>query len=569
MAETIRGVTIKIGADTSSFIKGLKAIDKDINQTSRQAKELQKQLNISYDEKKWEKAHKLVVKDLADTEKKAEAIRKQLDKVTDVGEINTENYQKLTTELEKTETKAEQLNAQLEKINKIKYDQQYAGLQKLGEGLENAGRKTAVLSAAATGALVGIKKLGETARHAGDDIATNAVKYDMSTKAIQEWEYVALQSDLSAETIYKAMTKVRSAFGEQITGNITAASRALGVLGLDIKNFDSNEEGFEAVIKGLAAIEDNATQAAYANDIFGKRMAADVIPLLQQGDEAIESYLEEFEEVGYLSDEQVQGLAELDNVLNEVNAKYEQAKLQLGVALMPIYEEFYKMLEEYVIPAIEKLANWFDGLDDKQQKIIMTLLLLTATLSPILIILGKMSTGIVSILKLFKNLDKATMKTTASFMALAGALGLAFNIIADWKQMSTVEKVLKSLALAALTAAAAVSVFHASWSLGAAAGGIAVAVAGAIGTIKAAAEEIGVDADIGDEEAIRQSAMQDSYKIPDNNYGGGSNTYNEDNSQYNIEINMTPTGDLDYDAKEIAQEVIKEIVIQKQASGRF
>ena len=38
---TIRGVTVKIGADTSDFIKGLKKIDKEISCT------------IDYDRKLW------------------------------------------------------------------------------------------------------------------------------------------------------------------------------------------------------------------------------------------------------------------------------------------------------------------------------------------------------------------------------------------------------------------------------------------------------------------------------------------------------------------------------------
>ena len=33
--DTIKGVSVKIGADTSDFIKGLKSVDKEINQTQK------------------------------------------------------------------------------------------------------------------------------------------------------------------------------------------------------------------------------------------------------------------------------------------------------------------------------------------------------------------------------------------------------------------------------------------------------------------------------------------------------------------------------------------------------
>ena len=43
---------------------------------------------------------------------------------------------------------------------------------------------------------------------------------------------------------------------------------------------------------------------------------------------------------------------------------------------------------------------------------------------------------------------------------------------------------------------------------------------------------------------------------------------NEDNSQYNINIELNATGDLNYDAEELANAVIKKIVVAKQSSGR-
>ena len=70
---------------------------------------------------------------------------------------------------------------------------------------------------------------------------------------------------------------------------------------------------------------------------------------------------------------------------------------------------------------------------------------------------------------------------------------IGLNLIADWKKMSTVEKILKSLAVAALVAAAAMTVFHASWSVGVAVGAIAAGVVAGIAAIKAASKEIGVE----------------------------------------------------------------------------
>ena len=109
--------------------------------------------------------------------------------------------------------------------------------------------------------------------------------------------------------------------------------------------------------------------------------------------------------------------------------------------------------------------------------------------------------------------------------------------------MSTIEKILKSLAVAALVAAAAVTVFHASWSLGIAVGVIAASVVAGIAAIKAAGEEIGVDTSEIDSTSSNYNTGNyntGNYNLPNNqgNYG----SYTDNTSSYvdnsNIVINI-------------------------------
>ena len=166
---------------------------------------------------------------------------------------------------------------------------------------------------------------------------------------------------------------------------------------------------------------------------------------------------------------------------------------------------------------------------------------------------------------MFTNLKNASWQTYAGVAAIAAALGLVFDLIGNWSEMSTLEKVLKSLALAFLVAAAAVTIFHASWSLGIAVGAIAAAVVAGIAAINSAGESIGLGSNFSDQSSI-ESAANSIGTIP--TPSGSGSTYNEDNSQYNININMEATGDLNYDAEELANAVIKKIVVAKQSSGR-
>ena len=302
MAETIRGVTVKIGADTSDFTRSLKKIDKDIKYSEQRARELQNQLQIQYDENKWQKANKIVQDDLRDTELKAKAIREELQYLEKTSGVDTDAYKKISVELDKTETSVEKLNAELEKLNKIKFESAYQGINKLSKGLETAAKKTALVSAAAVGAIAGIWSLGSNAATTGADLQDMADRLDITAEALQRYDYIALQSGVETEQLVKSIAKARDAVGTALAGGTNTASKALQTLFGDLSQIPTGtEEAFTAIIEKLSQVEDSTMQAYYANEIFGERLATNLIPLINNGADRLEQLGEEFESIGYLS----------------------------------------------------------------------------------------------------------------------------------------------------------------------------------------------------------------------------------------------------------------------------
>lgn len=561
----IKGLSVSIGADTSQFLRELKKVDREINQTQKTANELQKSLELKFDENRFIQAQRKINNALTETEQKADAIRKQLKYLEDTGGINTEGFEKLQTELAKTESHALQLNEKLKELDKIKFENATKGIKDLSSKLETAAKKTAILSATATGAVAGIIKLGKDAVKTGDEIQTTADKYDLSAEAIQRWNYIALQTDVSSDVLYKGMTKVRDAVGTGIVGQTNTATEAIKELGLSFDKIGTGDVAFENIVNALSNVSDSTLQAYYANEIFGERLATELIPLLRQGSDAIYQYSEEFNSVGYLTNEQIRQLADFDNELNNINTQFQNVKTELGIALLPILKDFSDILKNDIIPIIRQVAEWFDKLSPSAQEFIVKALLLTAALSPVLAIMSKVLGIIPNLISEFTKLKNISGKTQLGFVALAGAIGLVFDLIGNWGEMTALEKVLKSIALAALTAAAAITIFHASWSLGLAIGAITAGIVAGVAAINSAAKDIGVDANFDAEGGV--SSSNSPYKIPSST-GSNMSTYNEDNSQYNINVSLNATGDLNYDAKSLADEVIKQIAIKKQASGR-
>lgn len=574
-----KSFSIKIGADTKEFINGLKAADKSINSTRKLGEQLNKSLQVEYNETVAVEAQKQLQKALTATEDKAQKIRDQLKILEQSGRIDTIDYQTLQTELAKAEMEAVKLKDSLEQAKNIKFEELSKKVNDVGSGIENAGKKLSVFSAAAAGAIVGAVKLAKDAVKAGDELAKASDMYGLSAEAIQHWQYVALQTNTSAEELLKGAAKIRAGFGAQTIGEINNVTKVLDELGINIANFSGSEEAFEATILALSRIEDSTLQALYAQKLFGEDAAAKMLPLLTQGAEAINKYSAEFEQVGYLSNETVAKLSELDNEVNKVTAQFEHAKTELGIAMIPIYQSLVKILEEHVIPAVRSLSNWFGNLAPNTQNLILGLLGMTAALAPILILVGKVYSGVGALIPMMSKLNNITNLTAKQFAILGGALVLGLNLISDWKNMSAVEKILKTLALAALAAAAAVTIFHASWSLGAAVGVIAAGVVAGIAAIKAAAAEVDIDAEINADGTVSGATPSsgglsgqdmsdiDNYISSANERAGSSNIYQNTENISNDTYYITIEANEYTNPQELVDAVSKQIATLSKARG--
>lgn len=494
---TTKSFTVKIGADTTDFVKGLKKVDKSINATSRQAKVLEKGLKIEFDEGRFVQAQKLAQKALSETEDKAQLIRKQLKYLEETGGIDTAGYQKLQTELAKTETKALTLNKQLEKLNQLKLENVTKKIDNLSKGLATAANKTKGLSIAAAAAGVAMVKLATDAVATGDDIQTTADQFNTSAEAIQKWNYVALQTDVPAEQLYKSISKLRVAIGKGLVGDTSIATDALLDMGLSIEQLSNSDDAFYDVVEALSEVEDTTLRAYYANQLFGEKVATDLVPLLNQGSAALRELSSEFEDVGFISNEQIRSLADLDGELNILKTQFANVKTEIGIAFLPILESLSNFLQQSVLPVLQTFSEWFTELPSGVQNTILAVTALLAVLSPTLLIGSKLLSLTSSLIRFLPSLGKvitavgtSTGRALIGFVALGTALKLIFDVIENWGNMSSVQRIISVLGLltiAALGAAVAVGAFQSAWSLGLAVAGIIagiVAVTAAVNNAK-------------------------------------------------------------------------------------
>ncbi len=430
MADNIRGLKVEIAADATKFNAEMKKVRAEAKSAKTDLNTLQKSLQLEYNDKKFAEAQKIAQQAIEKTAESANNLRSRLQYLEQNGNVNTAEYRKLQTELNKTELQAQQLQLQLEQLNKIKLDHIANQFTDMGGKIQSAGKAFAPFSAAAVGGITVLAATGKTAIKTGDDIATLATKYDMSAEALQRFNYVALQTDVNAEDLHKAFVKVRAGVADLATGTTSTASKALQQLNLDFESFDGSEEQFYAIINALSSMTDKTQMVAIANDVFGDKLANNILPLIYAGTDAVNQYRSEFDELGALTDEQVAQLGVFDNVLNKINVQIKNSITQIGASLLPIMQRIADMTSTKIVPQMQKLANWFNNLTLAQQEFALKALLVVAALAPLAMGIGKLVTSIGSVIKILPQLGSALTALEAHpIIAIIGLVAMLMLLL--------------------------------------------------------------------------------------------------------------------------------------------
>jgi len=159
--------------------------------------------------------------------------------------------------------------------------------------------------------------------------------------------------------------------------------------------------------QAMNEINSSTEPLAVAMDMFGKR-GANVATILAQSGVEIQNLTSDFRD----STGEAQKMAEIMDSgvagsLRKMRSQLEGAAIQLGEILVPVFQA--------VINKISKLVSWFSGLSSETQKSIVKWALFIATLGPFLIIVGKISLGISSLIGIFVTLRNTILVASASF----------------------------------------------------------------------------------------------------------------------------------------------------------
>ena len=424
MAGNIKGVKIEFDGDTSKLNRSLKEINKETAKIDRELRQINTALKFNPTSVElWRQKQQLLSQKIAETKNKLELLKAEQKSMDAQGvDKNSEEYRKLQREIITTENKLKTFKHQLAEIGNARLKAVSEQFKEWGSQLERVGqgmREVSMVAGVVAGAIGGLAvKSGQWA----DDINTMSQKYSIGTGELQKYSAAAQLVDTDVETIAKTHIRLEKAmYSAQQGGEST--QKAFDALGISYKNADGSLRESDAVwqetIKALGTMSNETERDALAMQLMGKS-ASELNPLIEDGGETYQRLAETMEKYGldFIDQETLDRANEFNDELDTMKAIGLVSLQTLGAKLA----DYLAPALEKVVEWVGKLANWLSNLDPGILALIAGIAGLLAVAAPVLIFIGKVSTGIGALMGLFAKIGPALMGPAGIVIAVVAAI---------------------------------------------------------------------------------------------------------------------------------------------------
>lgn len=374
MAGTIKGLTIEIGGNTAPLEQALKTTNKEINETQKELKEVNKLLkldpgNVTLLKQKQELLTDAIGKTTTKLDALKQAQQQLNEKMQSGGEVNQKEYRELERQIAMTESSLSKLKDEAKKTgdqmskSSIDMEKLANATKKVGEFAVTATKAVMNFTVQGVKVMIGavatasatIVKLAKDAGALADDLNTLASKTGLSTQKLQEFQYASDLIDVSVETLSGALKKTTQSMNSAKDGT-GASAEAFKTLGVQIKNADGtlrdNEAVFTDAIKALGKVGNETERDALAMQLFGKS-ATELNPLIEGGIDTLDEMSKKANELGLiLSQEAVDGANAFNDQLDILKANgqglYNVIGAEIASSLVPAMTELNTVTEGYI-----------------------------------------------------------------------------------------------------------------------------------------------------------------------------------------------------------------------------
>lgn len=266
--------------------------------------------------------------------------------LADVGEAGERS-------LKKIESASQPASAGLNLLSKaandafVRMEDATSRLGMLGSVLGRLGPAGLIVGASVAAVGYGMHQLVVPVAEVGEELNKLSQKTAVSVEALSALLYASELSDVSAESLTKALKFLSTAmFDAKVKGGEgSAALKAFGVSALDAQGqIRPTEQVLLDLAEKFAAMPDSAEKAALAVKLFGKN-GLDMIPMLNQGRVGLTEMMEEAKRLGLvMSADAARAAEEFNDNMKRLHAVNEGVQRQIGSALLPILADLTEQM---------------------------------------------------------------------------------------------------------------------------------------------------------------------------------------------------------------------------------
>ena len=393
MAGRIKGITVEIGGDTKGLNDSLKGVNKEIKNTQSQLKDVERLLKLDpTNTNLLQQRQRLLAQAVEETSNKLDALKeaeKQVQQQVAEGKASQEQYEGLQREIIATEQELKRLedasassNAALSRVSAV--------ADQVADATGKIANKTKALSGATAGVLGAGIGAAVSAGKSADDINTMSKQSGFSTDLIQMWEYASDRIDVDINDIVKSAQKLKSNM-VSTSSDVADAWNRLGVSVVDSNgNLRDSSAVFDEVVRALSGVSNETERDTLAMTLLGKS-ADSLAGLIDDGGAAFRQFGQEAKDAGLILDQDALNKAnEFNDAIDKLKAEASGTFAAVGTEIAEMLLPFMDDLGEAVSGALE----WLRSLDEDQLKMLGTILLVIAGISPVFGIISSISSGV-------------------------------------------------------------------------------------------------------------------------------------------------------------------------------
>lgn len=279
-----------------------------------------------------------------------------------------------------------------------------ATINGFGDSFDNAGDYADVFAAACNKSALDIDSLSSSMSIAAP--VFKAAGYSVNDAALYMGVMAnsGIDANVAANALKTGMARLAKPAKEGAT--------AMAELGIEVFNVDGSMKDSVTVQRELHEAFSKLSeqeQIAAASAIFGKNQMSNWLALINTAPDNVQALSDSLSDCAGTTDEMAEAMMSgFGGSLEKLKSSIDVAATSIGEALAPTILA--------VANAIQSLVDWFNGLSEGQQQIVVKIGLLVAALGPCLIIVGKLTTAVGSIMTL-------APKVVGAFGTIGGAIG--------------------------------------------------------------------------------------------------------------------------------------------------